>query len=197
MRARLAMALLVVFALLYAIGPALRWLYPLRYAEPAVRYAEANRLDPLLLIAVMRVESRFDPGARSREGAMGLMQLMPETARWAAGQMKLPHVDAEELTDPELNLAIGAWYLASLYDEFNGDPVLALAAYNGGAGNVRRWLAEQKWSGHQETIHDIPFPETRSYVRKVLDVYSIYRWLYADRFGLAHDRIPAEHMELP
>ncbi|HEX6972265.1 MAG TPA: lytic transglycosylase domain-containing protein [Limnochordia bacterium] len=183
---RVLLALLMAIGAICSVGPALRWLYPLRYVEPAIRYAEAHRLDPLLLIAVMRVESRFDPNARSSEGAVGLMQLMPQTASWVAAQMRLPHFEKASLLDPETNMAIGAWYLAALYDEFDQDPVLALAAYNGGIGNVRRWLAERRWSGERESLHQIPFAETRAYVRKVLDVYAIYRWLYADRFGSAH-----------
>lgn len=179
----LAVLATVLGAILAGIRPVLRLFYPLRYQEPVLRYAALHRLDPLLLMAVIKVESRFDPRARSHRGAIGLMQLMPETARWAAEQMRLPSFSVEHLEDPEVNVRIGAWYLALLRNQFGGDLVLALAAYNGGEGNVRRWLQERRWSGELETLDDIPFPETREYVRRVLVNYEWYRRLYGSQLG--------------
>lgn len=106
------------------------------------------------------------------------MQLMPETARWAADLMGLKDFELEQLFDPEVNIAIGVWYLSNLREQFDGDMVLALAAYNGGRANVLRWLREEAWSGEVETVHDIPFPETRGYVQKVLNTYQWYRRVY-------------------
>ena len=85
------------------------------------------------------------------------MQLMPDTARWAAELMGLEDFDIEQLFDPEINIAIGVWYLSTLRQQFDGDTILALAAYNGGRANVLRWLREEAWSGEVETISDIPF----------------------------------------
>ncbi len=175
--------LFVAGGLLAAVRPVMRLFYPLQYQEPVLRYAAVHQLDPLLLMAVIRVESRFDPRARSHKGAVGLMQLMPETAQWAAEQMRLPDFSLERLEDPEINVQIGAWYLASLRNQFGGDLVLALAAYNGGEGNVRRWLQERRWSGQRETLHEIPYRETREYVRKVLVSYQWYRRLYGSQLG--------------
>lgn len=167
------------------LWPALRWYYPLEYRQAAERHAENHRIDPLLLVAVMRIESDFNPTAVSPKGARGLMQVMPETALWAAQQMGLSSFEVDQLFDPEVNIAIGSWYLATLRNQFDGDTVLALAAYNGGRTNVLRWLSEESWSGEVETIDDIPFPETRGYVRKVLDTYAWYRRLYGDENPLA------------
>lgn len=184
--ARGAIALLLFGIVAYAgVRPALRWYFPFAYRQAAERYAEAHRIDPLLIVAVMRIESAFDPAAVSPKGARGLMQVMPETAAWAAEQMGLESFHPDQLFDPEVNIAIGSWYLATLHRQFGGDTVLALAAYNGGRGNVARWLSEESWSGELATIDDIPFPETRGYVRKVLETYAWYRLLYADDHPLA------------
>lgn len=171
----------VLFALAIAtfgLRPILTWYYPLRYHESVMRHAERHMLDPLLVTAMMRVESAFNRYAISPKGARGLMQIMPDTARWAAERMGLDDFDLEQLYDPETNIAIGVWYLSTLREQFDGDTVLALAAYNGGRANVLRWLREEAWSGEVETISDIPFPETRGYVQKVLQTYEWYRRIY-------------------
>lgn len=152
--------------------------YPLEYRVHLFRYAEANDLDPWLVAAVIRAESRFRHDAVSRQGARGLMQIMPETGEWIAEQLKLPYAP-ELLFDPEYNIRLGCWYLANLEDEFRGSTVLALAAYNGGRSNVNRWLQEDRWTGEQHTLEQIPFPETRLYVAKVLRDVERYRRIYA------------------
>lgn len=175
---------LLVLALFFAVvaavvaWQALRWYYPFPYRQTVERHAREHRIDPLLVASIMRVESGFNPRAVSAKGARGLMQLMPETAQWVAEQMGMASFTPEMLFDPEINVAMGVWYLADLWRLFEGDTVLALAAYNGGRGNVRRWLNEEAWSGAIEEIDDIPFPETRAYVRKVLATYTIYRRLW-------------------
>lgn len=156
----------------------LRLYYPFPFRENVQVQAQQYQLDPLLLVAVMRVESGFDPRAVSPKGARGLMQLMPETAEWVAQMMGMETFEAEMLFEPEINLSMGAWYLAELRRVFNGETVLALAAYNGGRGNVSRWLSEEAWSGKIEEVDNIPFPETRTYVKKVLTNYSIYRRIW-------------------
>jgi soluble lytic murein transglycosylase len=102
---------------------------------------------------------------------------MPETGVWAAQQVGQEEFSAEQLFNPEINIRLGSWYLADLSREFNGNPVLILAAYNGGRANVREWLAEGNLSRGQD-IDRIPFPETRQFVRKVLWNYRVYRFLY-------------------
>ncbi|GEA18880.1 MAG: soluble lytic murein transglycosylase [Moorella sp. (in: firmicutes)] len=171
--------LLVVAALLSFLLPrAVRVFYPLPYIEIIVNYAHQEGLDPLLVAAVTRVESKFYPRAQSAQGARGLMQLMPETARLAAGQLGLPY-DPDRLFSPEYNLRLGSWYLAALLREF-GDLTPALAAYNGGRGNVHNWLERRIWDGSSRNLSQVPFPETREFVRQVLQNYRIYRILYPD-----------------
>ncbi|AVX19889.1 soluble lytic murein transglycosylase [Carboxydocella sporoproducens DSM 16521] len=174
----------VLFLLILIIGQSRalwKWLYPFPYQEVIYREAERYHLDPLLVAAVIHTESKFNPRARSEKGAIGLMQLMPETARWAASQLQLGSVKEEDLLRPELNIKLGCWYINQLAREFNGDMIIVLAAYNGGSGNVRKWLEKEKWSGQHSTIDDIPFPETRAYVKKTLRAYEIYQILYAQK----------------
>ncbi|MBC7104775.1 MAG: lytic transglycosylase domain-containing protein, partial [Firmicutes bacterium] len=137
-----------------------------------------NGLDPYLVAAVVKVESNFEPQARSPRGAAGLMQLMPETGAWAARQLGETEFDPSALFDPELNVRLGTRYLAALWREFGGDTVLVLAAYNAGSGRVKEWLARAEWTGEGRTVDQIPFPETRHFVRKVLWYHEVYRYLY-------------------
>lgn len=174
----LAALLLLGTIAIAGVRPVLTWYFPLKYRESVEKNAHLYQIDPLLITAIMRVESSFDRYAISSKGARGLMQLMPETARWAADLMGLKDFELEQLFDPEVNIAIGVWYLSNLREQFDGDMVLALAAYNGGRANVLRWLREEAWSGEVETVHDIPFPETRGYVQKVLNTYQWYRRVY-------------------
>ncbi|MFZ5824510.1 MAG: lytic transglycosylase domain-containing protein [Bacillota bacterium] len=173
--------LVIILGMAVALPVGGRWLiyrwYPLTYETIILRRARENGLDPYLVAAVIRAESRFRPEATSPQGARGLMQIMPETGEWAAGQMQLDfHPDY--LYEPEYNIRIGCWYLANLVKEFEGDTVLALAAYNGGRNNVKKWLSERRWTGESHTLEQIPFPETRHYVAVVLRDYKRYLWLY-------------------
>jgi len=159
--------------------PFLRLLYPMPYENEVDRYAKQFQLDPFLVTAVMRVESRFNPFAESPKGAVGLMQLMPDTAKWAAGKMQVEY-SKEMLFDPEFNISVGCWYLALLKSQFGGNDAAALAAYNAGRTQVNEWLSKGQWSGSLEDAESIPFLETRDYVRKVFRDYKIYRRIYQD-----------------
>lgn len=182
-RKRLTVILLFLSVLVLMAGS--RWfgrlLYPFPYQEVIVREANLRHLDPFLVAAVVKAESNFQPKARSVVGARGLMQIMPGTSAWIAKQLGLKSFEVEDLDEPVTNVRLGCWYLASLFKEFNGDPVRVLAAYNGGRGNVRQWLKENRWSGSKATIEQIPFDETRKYVSKVLKYQEIYRNLYKDK----------------
>ncbi|HIE12887.1 MAG TPA: lytic transglycosylase domain-containing protein [Desulfotomaculum sp.] len=181
MRKKTVRALIVIlaFVLLFAnIKEIGRYYYPFKYREAVFRCALANGLDPFLTAAIIKVESDYRPGAVSPRGAVGLMQLMPKTARWIAEQQG-ESFDPASLSDPERNIAYGTWYLAFLGREFN-DMVIALAAYNAGRGNVKRWLCEQRWTGKAEDLDQIPFPETRQFIRKTIWTYRIYRFLYGN-----------------
>lgn len=177
--------LLAAVVLLFAAAttrPVLRLVFPIRYASLIAQAGADYRLEPHLIAALIRVESSFDPRARSAKGAIGLMQLMPETAEWIALKkgVSLTEARAQELEDPRLNIDYGSWYLRTLLDDFRGDIVLALAAYNSGWGNVRGWLAKDVWSGRPDEVDQIPFPETRAYVRRVLATWKWYERLYPE-----------------
>lgn len=153
-----------------------KYYYPLKYRELIFQHAAQNGLDPLLVAAVIKTESNYRPDAVSARGAVGLMQLMPETARWVALQEQESFTPAC-LLDPETNIRLGTRYLSGLLREF-GALVPALAAYNGGRGNVKKWLAEGKWTGRAADLDQIPFPETKQFIRKTLWAYRAYRSLY-------------------
>ncbi|HHV62453.1 MAG TPA: lytic transglycosylase domain-containing protein [Firmicutes bacterium] len=173
----------IPLAVLIAIASSpwfMRKLYPVHYRDLVLKYAAENNIDPILLAAVIRTESHFCPSARSRRGALGLMQIMPETGRWVACELGMRDFNDNMLYDPETNIRIGSWYLASLAKEFGGDVTVVLAAYNAGRGNVRGWLEGNRWTGRLEHLDSVPFPETRTYVRRVLHVYKWYRRLYGE-----------------
>lgn len=150
-----AIIVLGIFALYNNLSWFMRYIYPLRYEESIVRYSVEHGVDPYLVISVIKVESNFSPKVVSKQGAIGLMQLMPKTALWAAEKMEIKNIKVEDLQNPDLNIRIGAWYLASLLDEFNGNITLALAAYNGGRGNVAKWIQKGRLEQKQEA--EIPF----------------------------------------
>lgn len=154
-----------------------RMIYPLPYRDTIFTNAKEVEMDPYLIMAVIRVESKFRPKAQSIRGAKGLMQLMPQTAQWAAEQMGEEYLP-DELFDVEYNTKIGCWYLARLYKNFKGSLPLTLAAYNGGPGNVNQWLEEGIWDGRLETIDKIPFVETKEFIERVLNDYDTYQRIY-------------------
>ncbi len=152
--------------------------YPLAYRDLVDRIARENGLDPLLLLSIMREESRFNEKALSVSGALGLMQLMPFTARWIASISGLQEdLKTEEILLPENNILMAARYLRRLLDEFHS-VAPAVAAYNAGEGSVRRWLESQKYESLDEFIEDIPYTQTYYYVQKVLSSYMNYIRIY-------------------
>lgn len=156
---------------------------PLRHEETIRKQAHDKRLDPSLIAAVIYAESKFSDSTSSA-GALGLMQLLPSTADFIAERSGGTRFTTADLSTPEINIAYGSWYLRYLLDRYGGDEVLALAAYNGGMGNVDRWLADARSRGERLDVADIPFPETRAYVERVLDARRDYRRTYPDELGL-------------
>ena len=155
-----------------------KYIYPFPNKDLVYRYCLNNNLNPFLVAAVIRTESKFLPRARSPRGAFGLMQMMPETALWVAKESKEQDFYLERLADPEVSIRMGTWYLANLNREFRGNRVLVLAAYNGGQGNVKEWIKRFGWDSQFSDYSQIPFRETREYVGKVLDSESRYQELY-------------------
>jgi len=154
--------------------------YPRPYSTTVEAAAAEFDVDPLLLWAVMREESRYDPEALSYVGARGLMQVMPSTQEWIAEQLGEEITPGEAFT-PEASIRMGAWFLRFLLDYFEDDLELAIAAYNGGAGSVDSWLDDPRVSNRDDFLRWIGFGETREYLSKVSLSYQVYQELYGDR----------------
>lgn len=148
-----------------------QYVYSWPYREEVYRQCEVNHLDAELVFSVIYSESRFRADAESAAGARGLMQIMPETGAWIADHMGIEDYHAERLFEPELNLAMGTWYMSWLEQQFDREPAQVLAAYNAGPGNVKKWIDADIWDGSQQKLEDIPFYETRNYVQRVLWQY--------------------------
>lgn len=149
-------------------------LYPLEYKEEIAASSDKYSLDKYMVSAVICTESHFNDAAKSPKGAVGLMQVMPETGKWAADKMGLEDYTDSKLSDPDVNIEIGCWYLHYLKEMFGDDKRKILAAYNAGPANVKDWT---KSDG---TLSDIPFEETQQYLNRVLRYYEIYKGLYKD-----------------
>ncbi|MCW3490420.1 lytic transglycosylase domain-containing protein [Dethiobacter alkaliphilus] len=178
---RLLFVILVFLLLIAAVmrTPQFRRLsYPYAYREIIEEYAAEYRVDPLLVAAVIREESKFNADAVSRKGALGLMQLMPSTAQWIAPQVGIINLTDEMLLDPEINIQLGTWYLANLFKEFDGRHELVIASYNAGRGKVASWLRDDVWTGRYEDREQIPFGETRIFLQRVIGSYRNYQELY-------------------
>lgn len=173
--------ILITLALILNADSLQRFYYPFPYQSLIFKYAAANEQDPYLLAAIIKAESNFDSRAVSAKGARGLMQIMPETGEWVAAQLEYASFKKEQLFEPETNIKFGAWYLADLDKEYDGSTILMLAAYNGGRGNVSDWIEGKDLSGSVNKIDQIPFPETRDYVKKVLSYHKKYIDLYGQR----------------
>jgi soluble lytic murein transglycosylase len=152
--------------------------YPRPYSATVQAAAAEFNVDPLLIWAIMRQESRFDPDALSYVGARGLMQVMPSTQAWITEQVAEDIPPGDAFT-PEASIRMGAWFLRFLLDYFDGDLELAIAAYNGGAGSVDGWRASPLVSDRDDLLRWIGFGETREYLGHVSLNYQVYQALYA------------------
>lgn len=156
-----------------------KYFYPYPYRQTVEYYADRYEVDRNLIAGIILAESKFDSEAVSHPGAVGLMQVMPDTGEWIAHQIEDDAFTLDRLSEPKMNIKYGTWYMASLEEEFGGNKVLALAAYNAGRGNVHEWIELYGWD--ERTFDDyskIPFPETREYVRRVLENEQQYAKLY-------------------
>jgi peptidoglycan lytic transglycosylase len=169
--------------LLGASGPS--WytetVYPLEHDGAIRDGARRYDLDPALVAGVIYAESKFDERARSSQGAVGLMQILPETAAQIADESGGVAFTAADLEDPRVNIRYGCYYLRHALDAYDGDVHAAVASYNAGMGAVAGWRAAAAAEGHELRLRDIPYPETRAYVKKVLEARRVYRETYGDR----------------
>jgi len=143
------------------------------------QYAYEYNIPETVILAVIKVESDFDPLAESTMGARGLMQMLPSTFEWLTSDEHLgEHLHKDELFDPEVSIRYGTYYLNYLYQKFDRNMDTALAAYNGGEGNVAKWLADESYSDGNGNLTNIPFEETANYVKKVNREIETYKKLY-------------------
>lgn len=174
------MLLALVFVLV--VEPALeRHTYKLLYPEQISKYSEDFTLDPYLVAAIIHCESRNRADVKSGAGAVGLMQLMPDTGEWIAGKLSIEGYTDSLLLQPNVNIRMGCWYLRFLLDRYGGDRQLALAAYNAGHGNVDKWKDDPSVYNDGKFV-DVPFPETEQYLQRVQLAYEKYKALYQRAF---------------
>ena len=163
--------------------------YPLLYRDLIEKYAEDYNLAPAFVTAVILNESSFDHRAQSGVGARGLMQLMPDTAEWIAGKLRVEGYAFERMYDPESNIRFGCWYLNYLSKLFLGNPASVTAAYHAGQGQVKTWLSDPSFSedGYTLSVDTMPDGPTKNYTGRVLRDYGIYQTKY-----FTMDLLPAD-----
>ncbi len=175
-----------------------RTLYPLAFIDPIRRISSPQRVNPLLTTSLIRQESKFSPVVKSPVGAIGLMQVIPDTAKFASYKIGLKKY---ELTKPEDNLRLGTWYLKFTHELVKDNSVLAIAGYNAGPGNVTKWVKQFGTEDLDEFIEQIPFEETQNYVKNVLGNYWNYLRLYnptvAARLKATHDSSTQSDWSVP
>ena len=161
----------------------MKHIYPQKYAEYVNQYAEQYGVDPLLIFAMIKIESNFNTDAKSSSEAKGLMQLMGNTATEVAQKIdeqeenKVEQNNIQELYEPEINIQLGTYYFSTLLTQYENIGI-ALAAYNAGMGRVNEWIEKGTILPDGSNLEAIPYQETNMYVRKVLNAYRIYQELY-------------------
>lgn len=159
----------------------LEQIYPLKYEEQVEKYSAEYGLDKLLVYAIIKAESDFDENANSISGAKGLMQMMEGTVQDVVNSLGLDNDKTYNLYDAETNIMLGTKYFSELLENYNNNQYLALAAYNAGTGNVKKWIEKGIIKEDGSDIENIPFKETNIYVRKILQNYRIYQELYLEK----------------
>ena len=150
---------------------------PVPFSDEIEVYSKMYGLDPYLVAAIIKTESGFDKDVISSMGAVGLMQIMPSTGEWIARQLNIENFSIDMLKNKDVNIEMGCWYLNYLKGQLKHRNEI-LAAYNGGIGNVFKWLQDPRYSEDGEVVHTIPFIETVNYIEKVVVVYNEYIDLY-------------------
>jgi soluble lytic murein transglycosylase len=170
--------------------------YPFPYLREIEKWSTERKLNPLLVTALMRQESRFEPKIKSVADATGLMQVLPSTAKWIAPQIKVDFKTIS-LENPNDNIMLGTWYLGHTHDQYNNNSMLAIASYNAGPGNVSKWLQTLTTQDPDEFVEQIPFDETKNYVRQVFGNYWNYLRLYNPEISGIVAKYSNTHPKLP
>jgi soluble lytic murein transglycosylase len=187
-RLRTLLGLALAAGLIVAVAPRLEHAVrelalPLRDASVIRAQAAEKHLDPALIAGVIYAETKFDPRP-SPAGAEGLMQILPSTAEFLAHLSGGVSFQTGDLATPAINIAYGSYYLRYLLNHYGGSEMLAVAAYNAGLTNVDEWVAHARAEGHALTVAEIPFPQTREYVKQVQNAQQAYRTTYARELGI-------------
>lgn len=159
----------------------MRYVYMWDYQQDIITYSQKNSIDPFLVAAIIKNESNFNNKAVSSVGAVGLMQIMPETGAWIAKQMGIPNYNDSMLYEAKTNIRMGCWYVGELDDEFKHNMALIMIAYNAGRGQTKDWMKVNNWNYDFNEPSKIPYPDTREYVQKVLRDRDKYYLYYKDK----------------
>jgi soluble lytic murein transglycosylase-like protein len=160
--------------------------YPKGYWESIIAYSKKYKQDPYFIAAIIKEESQFRTDALSSAGARGLMQVMPATGEQAAKLNRISGFDREKLFDSDMAINIGTWYVSQLMKRFKKDPLLVAAAYNAGPEAVQGWIKKNGYRGERDQfVEQIPYTETRGYVKKVMRNYAEYKRIYTKTTGVA------------
>lgn len=168
-------------------------LYPFPFVEDIETWSQKRQLNPMLVTALIRQESRFEPKIKSSVGATGLMQVMPDTATYIAENIKIKQFNME---NPQDNIKFGTWYLDHTHDEYQNNTMLAVASYNAGPSAVAEWLNKSKTQDPDEFVERIPYDETRGYVKSVMGNYWNYLRLYNPEISRQIAQISPDHPTL-
>ncbi len=158
--------------------------YPAGYSYVIENYASKYQLDPMVVYSIILQESKYKPDAVSGSGALGIMQIMPSTGAKVAKNISLTPFFPQLLFDPQINIGIGVWYFKQLLIKYKGNYVLSFAAYNAGTKAVDKWLAASHACNTDEFIEEIPFSETRDYVKGIITNLAAYTMIYGGNFSL-------------
>ena len=154
------------------------WRTTVKNRDLITKYAAEYAVHPAYIAAIILNESSYDPDAVSSVGARGLMQLLPSTGEWIAPKIGISDYNDDLLYDEDINIHMGTWYISYLSNKYDGDPILIACAYHAGAGNVAKWIENYSTDGQHLTYDQIPYENTRSYARKVVNSYAIYLTYY-------------------
>lgn len=168
--------IVLLFVLCFIAYCALSIYFPMKHYDVIEKYSQEYDLDPALVCAIIKTESNFNENAQSHKGARGLMQLMPDTIDWAVTKIPIENFSYANIEEPDVNIQIGCWILNYLNSNLHNEQ-LSIAAYNAGIGNVNKWLDNADYSYDGENLHNIPYEETKNYVKKVELYKNIYSLL--------------------